>query len=60
ASSKILVFTQILFIAMTVTQISLFERHCDESAVKRRTKKQSLRLLLMFFTNKPLRKAYRE
>jgi len=41
ASSKILVITQILFIAKTVTQIRLFERHCDESEVKRRMKKQS-------------------
>ena len=34
ASSKILVITQILFIAKTVTQIRLFERHCDESEMK--------------------------
>jgi hypothetical protein len=39
ASSKIIVITQILFIAMTVTQIRLFERHCDEPEVKRRMKK---------------------
>ncbi|MFT6826754.1 MAG: hypothetical protein ACJAZV_000030 [Roseivirga sp.] len=27
---------------MTVTQVGLFERHCDESGVKRKTMKQSL------------------
>jgi hypothetical protein len=41
ASSKTLIITQVLIIAMTVTEICLFERHCDKSAVKRRKKKLS-------------------
>jgi hypothetical protein len=31
---------------MTVTQVGLFERHCDESGVKRKTMKQSRHVFL--------------